>query len=95
MSDLPAEIDSSTPHAARIYDYFLGGTNNFAADRAAAAEVSSLGSRSAAWSWCRPVSCSCRNGGRPMRTVSRASRGQLLRRSGAHNLTLVRRAKNR
>ena len=39
MPDLPAEIDSSRPHAARIYDYFLGGTNNFAADRAAAAEV--------------------------------------------------------
>ena len=37
--DLPAGIDSSRPHAARIYDYFLGGTNNFAADRAAAAEV--------------------------------------------------------
>jgi hypothetical protein len=39
MSDLPAEIDGSQPHAARVYDYFLGGTNNFAADREAAAEV--------------------------------------------------------
>jgi hypothetical protein len=39
MSELPAEIDSSKPHAARVYDYFLGGTNNFAADREAAAEV--------------------------------------------------------
>jgi S-adenosyl methyltransferase len=39
MSELPAGIDSSRPHAARVYDYFLGGTNNFAVDRAAAAEV--------------------------------------------------------
>ena len=94
MPDLPAEIDSSRPHA-RVYDYFLGGTNNFAADREAAAEVSSPGSRSAAWSWCRPVSCSCRNGGGRRGTASRASRGELLRRSGAQNLTLVRRANNR
>jgi hypothetical protein len=39
MSDLPPEIDSSRPHAARIYDYFLGGESHFAADREAAAEV--------------------------------------------------------
>ena len=37
--ELAAGIDSSAPHAARIYDYFLGGTSNFAADRAAAAEI--------------------------------------------------------
>ena len=30
---LPAEIDTSRPHASRIYDYFLGGENHFAADR--------------------------------------------------------------
>jgi S-adenosyl methyltransferase len=39
MSDLAPEIDSSKPHAARMYNYFLGGENHFAADRAAAAEV--------------------------------------------------------
>jgi hypothetical protein len=39
MSDQPAEIDSSKPHAARVYDYFLGGDNNFAVDREAAAAV--------------------------------------------------------
>jgi hypothetical protein len=39
MSELPAEIDSSKPHSARVYDYFLGGTNNFEVDREAAAEV--------------------------------------------------------
>jgi hypothetical protein len=33
---LPPEIDTSRPHAARIYDYFLGGENHFAADRAVA-----------------------------------------------------------
>jgi SAM-dependent methyltransferase len=29
----PAEIDTSRPHPARIYDYALGGKNHFAADR--------------------------------------------------------------
>jgi S-adenosyl methyltransferase len=32
----PADIDTSVPHIARIYDYWLGGKNNFAADREAA-----------------------------------------------------------
>jgi hypothetical protein len=31
--ELPPEINTSRPHAARIYDYFLGGKDNFAADR--------------------------------------------------------------
>jgi hypothetical protein len=39
MSDSPVDIDSSKPHSARIYDYFIGGKNHFAADREAAAEV--------------------------------------------------------
>ncbi|KAB8141312.1 hypothetical protein F8S13_19650 [Chloroflexia bacterium SDU3-3] len=33
------EIDTSTPNAGRIYDYFLGGTNNFEADRVAAEQL--------------------------------------------------------
>ena len=33
MSELPPEIDTSKPHSARIYDYYLGGKNHFAADR--------------------------------------------------------------
>ena len=33
MSDLPQEIDTSRPHPARMYDYYLGGKNHFAADR--------------------------------------------------------------
>jgi len=39
MSDVPADLDTSKPHSARIYDYMLGGTNNFAADRETAGKV--------------------------------------------------------
>ena len=31
--DVPPEVDTSKAHTARIYDYFLGGKDNFAADR--------------------------------------------------------------
>ncbi|BCJ49056.1 hypothetical protein Asp14428_05310 [Actinoplanes sp. NBRC 14428] len=31
-------LDTGRPHPARVYDYLLGGKDNFAADRAAAAE---------------------------------------------------------
>ena len=37
--DLPAEIDTSQPHIARMYDYYLGGKNHFAADRELADKV--------------------------------------------------------
>jgi O-methyltransferase involved in polyketide biosynthesis len=33
------DLDSGTPNVARIYDYFLGGKDNFAADRAAASQI--------------------------------------------------------
>jgi S-adenosyl methyltransferase len=33
------EIDTSRPHPARIYDFFIGGQNNFAADRETAAQI--------------------------------------------------------
>jgi hypothetical protein len=33
------EIDTSRAHSARMYDYYLGGKNNFAADREAAEKV--------------------------------------------------------
>src|SRR5487761_1234301 len=39
MPELPPEIDTSRPHMARIYDYFLGGKNHFAADRRTAQEL--------------------------------------------------------
>jgi hypothetical protein len=31
--EVPPEVDTSKPHSARIYDYYLGGKDNFAADR--------------------------------------------------------------
>jgi hypothetical protein len=34
-----AEIDVTRPHSARVYDYYLGGKNNFAADRELAEQV--------------------------------------------------------
>jgi hypothetical protein len=39
MPELPPEIDTSRPHSARVYDYMIGGKNNFAADRETAAQV--------------------------------------------------------
>src|SRR5438876_5476308 len=35
----PAEIDTTVAHPARVYDYWLGGKDNFAADREAAERV--------------------------------------------------------
>jgi O-methyltransferase involved in polyketide biosynthesis len=35
----PAELDVARPNVARIYDYFLGGKDNFAADREAAEQI--------------------------------------------------------
>jgi len=37
--DVPAAIDTSVAHQARIYDYWLGGKDNFAADREAAEQA--------------------------------------------------------
>ena len=37
--DKPAGIDTSVAHPARVYDYWLGGKDNFAADREAAERV--------------------------------------------------------
>src|SRR4051794_37199069 len=39
---LPGGVDPNQPSAARIYDCFLGGTHNFAADRAVAARAIEL-----------------------------------------------------
>src|SRR5258707_14415548 len=33
------DIDTSRPHPARMYDYYLGGTDNYPADREAAEAV--------------------------------------------------------
>jgi trans-aconitate methyltransferase len=37
----PAEIDTTVPHPARIYDYLLGGTDHFPVDAGAAEHVTS------------------------------------------------------
>jgi O-methyltransferase involved in polyketide biosynthesis len=36
--DLAAEIDTTVPHSARVWNYWLGGIDNFTADRAAGDE---------------------------------------------------------
>jgi SAM-dependent methyltransferase len=36
---LPREIDTSVPQSARVYDYWLGGKDNFPADRALAEAI--------------------------------------------------------
>jgi S-adenosyl methyltransferase len=37
--DMTMKIDTSAAHPARVYDYWLGGKDNFAADREAAERV--------------------------------------------------------
>ncbi|HLU58343.1 MAG TPA: SAM-dependent methyltransferase [Pseudonocardia sp.] len=41
LSQLPA-VDPDVPNAARMYDYYLGGSHNFAADRAAAERIKAV-----------------------------------------------------
>ena len=36
---LPPEVDTSVPHSARVYDYWLGGKDNYAPDRALAEQI--------------------------------------------------------
>ena len=38
----PVEIDSTVAHSARVYDYLLGGSDNFAVDRDAARQVAAF-----------------------------------------------------
>jgi S-adenosyl methyltransferase len=40
--NVPPGVDRDRPNPARIYDWFLGGSYNFAADRAAAAQATAL-----------------------------------------------------
>ena len=40
---VPPTIDTSVPHPARMYDYYLGGKDNFPADREAAEKVIAAG----------------------------------------------------
>jgi hypothetical protein len=41
--DPPVVIDPTIPSSARMYDYLLGGKDNFPADRAAAKQLIELG----------------------------------------------------
>jgi hypothetical protein len=38
----PTRIDTSVPHPARRYDYWLGGQDSFAADRASGDELEAM-----------------------------------------------------
>jgi hypothetical protein len=38
----PVELNTEVPHPARIYDYLLGGKDNFEADRSAAASITDV-----------------------------------------------------
>jgi O-methyltransferase involved in polyketide biosynthesis len=38
-AEVPAGVDTSTPSIARVYDYFLGGKDNFACDREVAEQL--------------------------------------------------------
>jgi S-adenosyl methyltransferase len=38
----PRELDTSVPHIARIYDYWLGGKDNYAVDRQVAEQMSQV-----------------------------------------------------
>ncbi|SEG41839.1 S-adenosyl methyltransferase [Nonomuraea solani] len=42
-SRVPKGINPSIPNSARMYDYYLGGKDNFAADREAAEKIMALG----------------------------------------------------
>jgi O-methyltransferase involved in polyketide biosynthesis len=41
-SQLTSALRSDVPHSARIYDFFLGGKDNFPADREAAADIAEV-----------------------------------------------------
>src|SRR5580698_7206715 len=40
--DVPPGVDPSVPSPARLYNYYLGGTSNFAVDRDAAEQMRKL-----------------------------------------------------
>ncbi|HLU71661.1 MAG TPA: SAM-dependent methyltransferase [Nonomuraea sp.] len=63
MAQLPGQIDPTVPSVARMYDYYLGGKDNFPADREAAEQVIELG----------------RQTGSDIREVALANRGFLIR----------------
>jgi hypothetical protein len=67
--DPPSKIDTSVAHPARRYDYWLGGNDNFAADRESGDAVEAqfptiwLGVRENRWFLCRAVHFAARQEG--------------------------------
>ena len=67
--DTPSKIDTSVAHPARRYDYWLGGKDNFAADRESGDAVEAqfptirLGVRENRWFLCRAVDFAARRAG--------------------------------
>jgi len=67
--DRPLKIDTSVAHPARRYDYWLGGKDNFAADRESGDAVEAqfptirLGVRENRWFLCRAVDFAARQEG--------------------------------
>ena len=52
---LPEGVDASVPNVARMYDYYLGGKDNFAADREAAKKALSVVPEGRRVAWARRV----------------------------------------
>ncbi|GAA5047741.1 SAM-dependent methyltransferase [Thermocatellispora tengchongensis] len=61
--DVPPGVDPTVPSVARMYDYYLGGKDNFAADREAAEKIIQIGMQT----------------GGNIREMARANRGFLRR----------------
>ncbi|SDH14579.1 SAM-dependent methyltransferase [Nonomuraea jiangxiensis] len=72
--NVPAGINPDIPNVARMYDYYLGGRDNFASDRAAAEKIIELG----------------RQMGNDAREIARANRAFLGRAVGSLAATGIR-----
>ncbi len=98
-------VDGTTPSVARMYDYFLGGKDNYAADRAAAEKVLEAlptveGVARANRAFLRGPSASSRAGastsswtsapGSPRRATSTRPPGRSARRPGSYTSTTTR-----
>jgi hypothetical protein len=70
---VPPGIDPATPSPARLYDYYLGGTNNFRADRDAAERIRARMPELADAAWANRGSISARRSGWPGRPASASS----------------------
>lgn len=54
------EMRTDVPHPARMYDYYLGGKDNFAVDRGTAEAVLALAPEVRGWPWRIGPSCVAR-----------------------------------